>query len=101
NRPDCLSHLGIARELASYFGLELRYPEIKCNVSGPFRETHPYLIKGVTSTTDNCPHYLGYSIRDVKVGPSPDWLKGALEAIGLRSINNVVDVTNYVVHELG
>lgn len=101
NRPDCLSHLGIARELAAYFGLELRYPELKCNVSGPFREAHPYLLKGVTSTTDNCPHYLGYSIRGVKVGPSPDWLKNALESVGLRPINNVVDVTNFVVHELG
>lgn len=101
NRPDCLSHLGIARELAAYFGLDLRYPEINGNVSGPFRESHPYLVKGVHSDTENCPHYLGYSIRGVKVGPSPEWLKTALESIGLRPINNVVDVTNYVVHELG
>jgi phenylalanyl-tRNA synthetase beta chain len=98
NRPDCLSHVGIARELAAYFDLELAYPEVR--VSLP--ETSEHLIAGVdVLVPETCPHYLLYSIKGVKIAESPEWLKKRLETIGLRPINNVVDVTNYVLHELG
>lgn len=99
NRPDALSHVGIARELAAWFKLELKYPEIKVNASAA---AHGHLIEALSvEEPERCPHYLGYSIRGVKIAPSPAWLKEAILAIGLRPINNVVDVTNYVLHELG
>lgn len=99
NRPDALSQIGIARELAAWFKRGLEYPEIRVNVlSGP----GGHLVESVVSeTAENCPHYRGYSIRGVKIGPSPRWLKTALESVGLRPINNVVDATNFVLHELG
>ncbi|MCD8481966.1 MAG: phenylalanine--tRNA ligase subunit beta [Verrucomicrobia bacterium] len=99
NRPDCLSHLGIARELAAYFRRPLSYPQVVANESsGP----GGHLIRSVRSETEeNCPHYRGYSIRGVTIGESPSWLKERLASIGLRPINNVVDATNFVLHELG
>ncbi len=102
NRPDCLSHIGVARELAAYFNLELRYPEVKANTGGPFQTRLAPLVKQIrVKTPDNCLHYRGYSIRGVKVAPSPDWLQSLLRSVGLRPINNVVDVTNFVLLELG
>lgn len=99
NRPDCLSYVGMARELAAYFRLELTYPEIKINM---ILEKAPSLINELTVEVPQvCPHYRGYSIRGVKIAPSPDWLADALKAAGQRPINNVVDVTNYVLLELG
>ena len=99
NRPDALSHLGIARELAAWFKLELKYPEIRFN---PATAPAGKLIDSLEVTVpERCPHYRGYSIRGVKISESPAWLKAALSAIGLRPINNVVDCTNYVLHELG
>jgi len=99
NRPDALSHIGIARELAAWFRLDMRYPEVQANLAaGP--GTH--LIDSVVSMTpENCPHYRGYSIRGVTIGESPAWLKERLQSIGLRPINNVVDITNFVLHETG
>ncbi|MCC5807716.1 MAG: phenylalanine--tRNA ligase subunit beta [Opitutales bacterium] len=99
NRPDALSHIGIARELAAWFKRDLVYPDIRVNLlAGP----GGHLVESVVSETEeNCPHYRGYSIRGVKIGPSPHWLKTALESIGLRPVNNVVDATNFVLHELG
>ncbi len=99
NRPDALSHIGIARELAAWFRLELRYPELKLNLG---EATAGKLVETLeVSVPERCPHYRGYSIRGVKVAESPKWLKEAITAIGLRPINNVVDITNYVLHELG
>ncbi len=96
NRGDCLSHIGVARELAAIFGQELRLPKVK---------QHPGdgegLISAVEVETPDCPLYTATSIKGVKIAPSPDWLKEALEAVGLRPINNVVDVTNYVLMETG
>jgi phenylalanyl-tRNA synthetase beta chain len=99
NRPDSLSHLGIARELAAYFRRGLSYPDIRTN----FADVEDgKLIESVESETpENCPHYRGYSIRGVTIGESPAWLKERIHAIGLRPINNVVDITNFVLHELG
>jgi len=102
NRPDCLSHIGIARELAAFYGVELRYPEVVAG-TGSERdpEATPILDRVEAEAEEACPHYTAMRIRGVRVGPSPQWLRDALEAIGLRPINNVVDVTNYVLHETG
>ena len=98
NRVDVLSHIGVARELAAKFGLEVKYPEVKAGVEN--ESSGDPLITGVeVSASDVCPHYTAICIKGVKVGPSPKWLKDAIEATGQRSINNVVDVTNYVLHE--
>jgi phenylalanyl-tRNA synthetase beta chain len=98
NRVDVLSHIGVARELSARFGLPVKYPEV--TASTDHTATGEALISGVDVEAVNvCPHYTATCIKGVKVGPSPKWLKDALEATGQRSINNVVDVTNYVLHE--
>ncbi|MEC8219927.1 MAG: phenylalanine--tRNA ligase subunit beta, partial [Verrucomicrobiota bacterium] len=98
NRVDVLSHIGVARELAAKFGLAVKYPEV--NVSRENASAGEALISGVeVSAPEVCPHYTAICIKGVKVGPSPKWLKDAIEGTGQRSINNVVDVTNYVLHE--
>lgn len=98
NRADCLSHVGVARELAALLKREFVEPKIAINESAA-------KIADVTSVsieaTQLCPHYTARVIRGVKIGPSPDWMVKRLEAIGLRAINNVVDITNYVMFELG
>jgi phenylalanyl-tRNA synthetase beta chain len=101
NRPDCLSHLGIARELAAWFKLPLMYPQEKFReeIAGP---PHPELLRGVSVLSpDDCPLYSAHLIKGIKIGPSPAWLRERLAAVGLRPINNVVDVGNYVMLETG
>ena len=98
NRVDVLSHLGVARELSARFGLAVKYPEVKASTAST--SSGEPLISGVeVEATEVCPHYTATCIKGVKVGPSPKWLKDVIEATGQRSINNVVDVTNYVLHE--
>ena len=98
NRVDVLSHLGVARELSARFGLAVKYPEVKASTAST--SSGEPLISGVeVEATEVCPHYTATCIKGVKVGPSPKWLKDAIEATGQRSINNVVDATNYVLHE--
>ncbi len=98
NRPDCLSILGVAREISAITGNPLHLPEISMFEGDT-------VISSLTSVTieapDLCPRYAARIIRGVKIGPSPAWMQQRLEAVGLRSINNVVDVTNYVLMELG
>ncbi len=98
NRPDCLSHLGVARELAVVENLSVQVP-----VAQPAGATG--MTESITSVEirdpDLCPRYTARIVRGVKIAPSPDWLVKRLEAIGQRSINNVADITNYVMHELG
>lgn len=102
NRPDCLSHLGIARELAAWYDLKVIFPTPQTSLTGPLASTQSPLIEEVfTDTPENCPHYRAYSVRGVKIAPSPAWLQGCLRAVGLRPINNVVDVTNFVLLETG
>ncbi|WPJ96338.1 phenylalanine--tRNA ligase subunit beta [Coraliomargarita algicola] len=98
NRVDVLSHIGVARELAAKFGLDVNYPEVKASTEN---ESHgePLISSVDVSASEVCPHYTAMCIKGVKVGPSPKWLKDAIEATGQRSINNVVDVTNYVLQE--
>jgi len=103
NRPDCQSHLGIARELAAWFKLPLRYPAEK--FTGAFEGDVPHradLLKGVrVDSPEDCPLYTAHLITGIKIGPSPAWLQQRLTAVGLRPINNVVDVGNYVMLETG
>lgn len=98
NRVDVLSHIGVARELSARFGLPVKYPEVHASTENA-TDGAPLIESVEVPATDVCPHYTAISIKGVKVGPSPKWLKDAIEATGQRSINNVVDVTNYVLHE--
>jgi phenylalanyl-tRNA synthetase beta chain len=98
NRADCLSVLGIAREVAAICGRQLNYPQISLEESGPACAT----LSSVTLEDPwGCPRYAARIIAGITIGPSPGWLRARLESVGLRSINNVVDVTNYVLMEMG
>ena len=109
NRPDLLCHKGVARELAVAFGGRIKLPAIPGSTGAgaampaPRRATKDGKVGGVTITlqdTDGCRRYLAAVIRGVKVQKSPAWLSDRLEAVGQRSVNNVVDATNYVLFEL-
>lgn len=100
NRPDWNSVIGIAREISAVTGNPLRLPQIDL----PKDESAPAVTDHVSVRIDDpelCPRYTARVILGAKVGPSPDWLRQALEKVGLRSINNIVDVTNYVMLEIG
>ena len=99
NRPDLTSLIGIAREIAAITGQPLRLPE--CPVLAECGVTAASLVSVSLEALDLCPRYTARIIRGVKVGPSPAWLRSALEKVGVRSINNVVDVSNYVLLETG
>lgn len=102
NRPDCLSHLGIARELAAWFKLPLVYPQEKFRGQVAEAGARPDLLAAVAvESPEDCPLYTAHVITGVKIGPSPAWLQQRLAAVGLRPINNVVDVGNYVMLETG
>ncbi|MCF7688985.1 MAG: phenylalanine--tRNA ligase subunit beta [Cephaloticoccus sp.] len=102
NRPDCQSHLGIARELAAWFKLELAYPQVKFRGRPAEATPRQDLLQSVRVDAPlDCPLYSAHIITGVKVGPSPAWLQARLSAVGLRPINNVVDVGNYVMLEYG
>ncbi|MBA4374185.1 MAG: phenylalanine--tRNA ligase subunit beta [Thermodesulfovibrio sp.] len=96
NRPDCLSILGIAREVAAAFRLPLKMPRTDVGAGLPASEISVEIID-----TDLCNRYAGRQISGVTVGESPQWLKDRLEKCGIRAINNIVDVTNYVLLEFG
>src|SRR5712692_10342712 len=98
NRPDCLGHYGIAREVAALYRLRLKpvAPELKESA-----ETVAGATRVEIESPELCGRYTARVIRGVKVGPSPDWLRQRLEALGQASINNVVDATNYAMFELG
>ncbi len=93
NRPDALSHLGIARELVGVTGVAL--PSYRAL---PFVKSDSRILLEDPAA---CPHYVAVLIEGVKIAPSPLWLQNRLKAIGLRPINNVVDITNYVLHSVG
>lgn len=97
NRPDCQSVLGIAREVAAVLGKKLKMPATDYT-------TTDYVFPGLDITVeapDLCPRYLGHGVRNITVGESPRWMKRHLALCGLRSISNVVDITNYVLLEIG
>ncbi len=98
NRPDALSHLGVARDLAALFQRELILPEIKLEESD---ESIEKFASVEVLDPINCPRYSSKVVHDVVVKESPGWLKKAVQKIGMRPINNIVDVTNYVMFETG
>ncbi len=97
NRPDWLSHLGVARDLSALLGRPLKNNAVTCSDEGA------KVRDGLVTIEDpvRCPLYAGRIIRGVKVGESPDWMKDALNAAGIRPISNIVDITNYVMLEHG
>ncbi len=98
NRPDCLSHIGIAREVSVIEKSKVQSPKYKvCKTEGKTADFTSVEI----SDLDLCPRYTARIVRGVKIGPSPAWLAQRLADIGQRPINNVADITNYVLHELG
>ena len=107
NRPDLLGHKGVARELAASLGMPFRLPSLPTppaiDVPPVKRVGNTGPVAGVRAGTEDvegCPRFLAAVLRGVKVAPSPSWLVRRLEAVGVRSINNVVDATNYVMFEL-
>ena len=98
NRGDCLSHIGLAREIAALTGRALHLPTFTVSEAGaPIASS----FKVSVENPEDCPRFTAHLIRGVKVGPSPEWLVKALESVGQRSINNVVDVSNFVLLETG
>jgi phenylalanyl-tRNA synthetase beta chain len=102
NRSDAMSHIGVAKDVCAYL---THHTGKKHEVSMPDNEllipTTPSKISVTIQAPEACPRYTGISITNVKVGPSPEWLQLRLKAIEVRSINNIVDITNYVLHEYG
>lgn len=96
NRPDCMSVIGLARELAGFYEIPLREPQVSVT------EHEPTSAVSITILDpDACPRFAGREVRGVIVGPSPHWMRARLEAAGIRPINNVVDASNYAMIELG
>ena len=99
NRPDCLSVIGLAREAAATFDAELRLhePVVKGGAAGNLAE----LLDVETPAADLCSRYTARMVRNVKIAPSPKWMRERLRSMGVRPINNIVDITNYVMLEYG
>lgn len=97
NRPDCQSVLGIAREVAAVLGKPLQMPATDYTVS----DTVDPRLSIMVEAPDLCPRYIGHYVHNITPGPSPRWMKRQLALCGLRSISNVVDITNYVMLEIG
>jgi phenylalanyl-tRNA synthetase beta chain len=100
NRPDCLGHLGVAREIAALLKTDVKMPDAKPAESGPSLEGR-VKVEIAADAAEWCPQYRARLIEGVKIGPSPAWMQRRLKTLGLRPINNVVDVTNYVMFECG
>jgi phenylalanyl-tRNA synthetase beta chain len=98
NRPDVMSHWGVAREIAAIYGKTFHKAPYDLVENGPSVNE---LAKVEIASPEGCPRYTAHVIQNVKIGPSPKWLVERLEALGLRSINNVVDASNYVLMETG
>ncbi len=95
NRPDCLSVIGVARELAAMFGRPLRLPET------PAADGRQLQVPVSVENAEDCPRYTARLLKNIKLGPAPDWMQRRLELSGVRAINNIVDITNYVMLECG
>ncbi len=100
NRPDCLSYIGIAREAAATFGEKVNVPTPKVNEVAGDKKASDYIKVNVVNK-ELCPRYTARVVKNVKIGPSPLWLRAKLRAAGVRPINNIVDITNYVMLEYG
>jgi len=100
NRPDCLSVIGLARETAASMDLEWHVPPVSVKGTGDGDSIDNYLSVGI-SAPDLCYRYAAKVVKNVKIAPSPDWMRMRLRAAGVRPINNIVDITNYVMLEYG
>jgi phenylalanyl-tRNA synthetase beta chain len=98
NRPDCLGHIGVAREIAVLWDRELKIPPATPVTNGESVADH---VQVKIECPELCPRYTARLVRGVKVGPSPDWLVQRLKVAGIEAVNNIVDVTNYVMLECG
>lgn len=98
NRPDCLSIIGIAREVAALYGTELKRPAVELKEIDPPADQ---LVSVDVQDAEKCPRYTARILKNAAIGPSPEWMQKRLEACGIRAINNVVDITNYVLLETG
>lgn len=98
NRVDCYSVIGIAREAAATFGKEFVPPVVR--QTGNEEDAGDY-IKVTVENTDLCPRYCARIVKNIKIGPSPEWMQRRLASVGIRPINNLVDITNYVMEEYG
>ena len=98
NRPDCLSHIGIARELSAYYGKELKYPETE--IKNEIEEKTSDNVKVTIEDSNLSRRYVTRILKNVTVKESPKWLKERIESVGLRSINNIVDVSNFILMEM-
>ena len=98
NRPDCFSVIGLARESALAFDRKFTIPEVKFNENS---EKIQDSISVEVLDKDKCKRYCARMVKNVKIGPSPKWMRERLNACGVRSINNIVDITNYVLLEYG
>lgn len=98
NRPDCMNHLGLAREIAVALDRPLKRPAVRLAESAERVEDAASVD---VEDWEGCPRYVARVVRGVRIGPSPDWLRARLQSIGLRPINNVVDITNFVLWETG
>lgn len=99
NRPDCLSVVGMAREIAAHLNGALRFPD--CGLDELEPGTDPPAVSIEVTDRADCPRYSAGLVSGVRVGPSPLWLRDRIQAAGFRSINNIVDITNYVMLEIG
>ncbi|NLK36465.1 MAG: phenylalanine--tRNA ligase subunit beta [Epulopiscium sp.] len=99
NRPDCFSVVGLAREAAATYETEFRYPQIRVEEKGEGNAKD--MISVEIQNPELCPRYIARVVKNVKIGPSPRWMRKRLRASGVRPINNIVDITNYVMLELG
>ena len=99
NRPDCFSMVGLARETAATYKKEFRFPEIsvKEEAEGDIND----MVSVEIQNPQLCPRYVARVVKNVKIGPSPRWMRKRLRSVGIRPINNIVDITNYVMQELG
>ncbi|MFI3173286.1 MAG: phenylalanine--tRNA ligase subunit beta, partial [Eubacteriales bacterium] len=98
NRVDCFSVVGIAREAAATFGKEFHPPVV--TATGNNEDAHDY-IKVSVEHAELCPRYCARVVKNIKIGPSPKWMQRRLASVGIRPINNLVDITNYVMEEFG
>ena len=98
NRPDCMSVIGLARETAATFGRPFSVPEVTVPESGG--DVHDYASVEIADPA-LCSRFVGRVVKNVKIGPSPEWMQRRLKACGIRAINNVVDITNYIMLEYG
>ena len=99
NRPDCQSILGIAREVAAVLDKPLKMPDLSYNTQSDVSTVKTVKIKD--NALDLCPRYKGHLVKDVTIAPSPAWMRRRLFSMGLKSINNIVDITNFVLLEIG